>query len=189
MSVSDILRRSYEFFTAEGHRKVVLPVAATILAFAIAAWRSIRRRRILIQLRSIAFQPHGLREPVHNIARKHGTADDLRKINALLSGTSDEIISMWLEFQRRRDSLRNQLGDVGLNKLDNQVEFAKHDIREDLAALSRRSDPSSRAAHKSAEEIEVKMVGFNDTVSKITKDHYASFWADVASLRKKIKLG
>ena len=187
MNVPEIVRRSYEFFNADGHPKVALPIAGTTLILVIAAWRYIRRRPVQDKLRWLTFQPGGLREPVHKIARKHGTTDDLHRIDGLLNGTNSEFDKTLYEFERRRDWLRNQVGDIGLAKLDDLIAYAKRDIREDLAELSKRRDPTSGAAQESAKKIEAKMTQFNEAIAKILHDHYPRFWTEVANLRKKIQ--
>lgn len=177
----NLLRSVCEF--VKSNWALIVGVGAAV----VIAWRAIRGRKIAQRLRSITFDPHGLREPVDNIARGGGSNADCARINLFL-GETGYITTYISDFYRHQEGLRRQLGDTDAGILQEQVQFAKKHIREDLKQLCQ-LDPGSPEAVELAGKIAAAMIRFNKDVRKILDRHYRGFFRAIGNRFGKIGEG
>jgi hypothetical protein len=184
VSVPELLRHAYEFAAGSRNRGIL---SAVFVSLVIAWWRTVRARQIRKLVIGLTFQPHGLRGPVHRIALGDGTSDDLHKIVELLAEYQNEIDGILGKYEKRRASLRRQLGDTAGDQLDEQLLYSKVDIRHDLTTLSGRNDPRDKTTQKLAATIETKMKNFNRGISMILEKHYPGFLKELVGVFKKVR--
>jgi hypothetical protein len=184
MSVPGLFHQAYEFAAGSRNRRIASAIFVCLL---IACWRTIRARRIRKLVSGLTFQPHGLREPVHRIARGDGNADDLHKVGELLSRYNSEIDRILGDYKKRSISLRRQLGDTAADRLDEKLLYSKVDIRHELSTLSGRNDPRDKATQNLATTIETEMKDFNRVVNSVLEEHYPGFFKELIGLLKKIR--
>jgi hypothetical protein len=184
VGIPEFLYHAYEFAAGSRNRRIL---SAIFVCLVIASWRTIRARRIRKLVSGLTFQPHGLREPVHRIARGGGRADDPHKISELLNKYNSEIDRILDSYKKRRIALRRQLGDTAADRLDEKLLYDKVDIRHELSILSERNDPRDKATQNLAATIETEMREFNRVVNNVLEKHYPGFLKELIGLLKKVR--